>query len=312
MPTTPKYSFIMPAYKGQFIRESIDSILNQTYQDFELVIVDDASPDDLQSIVSEYNDNRIRFYRNAENIGGKDLVAQWNHCLEYAQGEWVILATDDDTYEPKFLSTADDMLTRYSHVDIFRARICPCDANGNILFMESCMPEYTSLEEFFYMMYNGLFGGIPQYLYRKSALHNIGGFCALPKAYGSDDLTALMLAKNGIATSGTCLVKFRYSGMNISSDGKYAIEKLHARFLLFERIYSTIIPLLSNSTQYARYYADRMLPHFPFFAKRVLVKYYRVIPLFQRHKYIYWIWNHTPYLNKRNKYSLIYRIYMKV
>ena len=154
MPTTPKYSFIMPAYKGQFIRESIDSILNQTYQDFELVIVDDASPDDLQSIVSEYNDNRIRFYRNAENIGGKDLVAQWNHCLEYAQGEWVILATDDDTYEPKFLSTADDMLTRYSHVDIFRARICPCDANGNILFMESCMPEYTSLEEFFYMMYN--------------------------------------------------------------------------------------------------------------------------------------------------------------
>lgn len=311
MPTSPKYSFIMPAYKGQFIRESIESILKQTHKDFELIVVDDASPDNLCEIVSEYKDSRIRFYRNEHNIGGADLVAQWNHCLEYARGEWVILATDDDLYESEFLSTADDVLSKHPQVDIFRGRICPCDVDGNIQFVEACMPEYTSLEEFFYLMYNGLFGGIPQYVYRKSALLNIGGFASLPKAYGSDDLTALLLARNGIAASGLHLVKFRYSGINISSENKFAIEKLFARFLLFEHIYTDIIPSLQSTDVYSLYFKNRIVPHFPYIAKRVLLKYFHLIPLSQCHNYIHWIWEHTPYLNKRNKYSLIYRLYFK-
>ena len=46
-PTAIKYSFVLPAYKSQFLKESIDSILAQSYKDFELIIVDDASPDDI-------------------------------------------------------------------------------------------------------------------------------------------------------------------------------------------------------------------------------------------------------------------------
>ena len=80
-----KYSFVLPAYKARFFREALDSILAQTYKDFELIIVNDASPEDLDSIVKSYDDPRIRYYVNEHNIGGKDLVAQWNHCLEYAE-----------------------------------------------------------------------------------------------------------------------------------------------------------------------------------------------------------------------------------
>lgn len=310
MNNTPKYSFVMPAYKGQFIRESIQSILNQDYKNFELVVVDDASPDNLESIVSEFQDERIRFYRNEKNIGGSDLVAQWNHSLEYARGEWVILATDDDTYESEFLSTADDVLTRYPQVSIFRARICPCDVEGNIISVEACIPEYASLEEFFYMMYHGLFGGIPQYVFRKSALSAIGGFFSMPKAYGADDMTTLLLAKNGIATSGKHLVKFRYSGLNISSDNNCVEEKLHARFLMFENIYKLIIPSLSAKNIYNAYFI-RQMSHFHSYAKKVLLKYFRRIPIHQRHKYIHWIWNHTPYLDSRNKMTMILRVYLK-
>ena len=57
---TIKYSFVLPAYKAKYFREAIDSILNQTYADFELVIVNDASPEDLDSIVNSYDDKRIR------------------------------------------------------------------------------------------------------------------------------------------------------------------------------------------------------------------------------------------------------------
>ena len=70
-----KYSFVLPAYKARFFREAIESILNQTYSEFELIIVNDASPEDLDSIVNSYSDERIRYYRNKENIGGRDIDA---------------------------------------------------------------------------------------------------------------------------------------------------------------------------------------------------------------------------------------------
>ena len=53
----PKYSFVLPAYKARFFREALDSILAQTYKDFELIIVNDASPEDLDSIVKSYDDH---------------------------------------------------------------------------------------------------------------------------------------------------------------------------------------------------------------------------------------------------------------
>ena len=91
-----KYSFVLPAYKAAFLREAIDSILAQSYPDFELIIVNDKSPEDLASIVDSYHDERIQYYVNAQNIGGHDLVAQWNHCITYATGKYLILASDDD------------------------------------------------------------------------------------------------------------------------------------------------------------------------------------------------------------------------
>ena len=95
-----KFSFILPAWKGRYLREAILSILNQSYSDFELIVVDDCSPDPLEKIVEAFKDPRIEYHHNEHNIGGRDLVAQWNHCLQYAHGDYVILATDDDLYEP--------------------------------------------------------------------------------------------------------------------------------------------------------------------------------------------------------------------
>lgn len=310
MQSFPKYSFVMPAYKGQFIRESILSILNQDYKDFELIVVDDASPDNLESIVSEFQDERIRFYRNEKNIGGSDLVAQWNHSLEFARGEWVVLATDDDVYEPAFLSTADYLLAQYPSVDLFHSRICHCDEQLKPFKFEPPLPDYASYEEFFYMMYHGILGGIPQYMFRLKALKDKGGFYSLPKAQGSDDISALMLAKNGVVCSGRILTRFRYSGLNMS-EGPYQKERLFARFLSYEYTYMHLIPALNKDDIFTKGYVRDLLSLFPYAAKNEIIRCMREIPLLQRHKYIHWIFEHTPYLNKRNKYSMIYRVYIK-
>ena len=107
------FSFVMPAYKGQFLYKAINSILSQTYQNFELIIINDASPYDIPGIINVFQDSRIRYKVNETNIGRKDLVSNWNHCIKFARNEYIILATDDDMFEPTFLEKASTLIKKY-------------------------------------------------------------------------------------------------------------------------------------------------------------------------------------------------------
>ena len=94
--TTPLLSFVMPAYKGQWLSSAVESILAQTYTNIELIVVNDCSPDDLDGTMAQYDDPRIRYYHNKENLGGKYLTKQWEHCIQFARGEYLVIAADDD------------------------------------------------------------------------------------------------------------------------------------------------------------------------------------------------------------------------
>ena len=85
-----KFSITIPAYKQKYLSEAIESCLAQTYQEFEVIIVDDASPEYLKSVVDKFDDTRIRYYRNEKNCGALNVVDNWNICLSYATGDYVI------------------------------------------------------------------------------------------------------------------------------------------------------------------------------------------------------------------------------
>ena len=213
-----KYSFVLPAYKARFFKEALDSILAQTYKDFELIIVNDASPEDLDSIVKNYDDSRIRYYVNEDNIGGKDLVAQWNHCLEYAKGDYVILASDDDVYSPLYLEKMDELVCKYSNIYVFRSRIQTIDSASLVLHQFGILAEKLSQIEYIYHWMKGNAGsGIGYFIFHKDTLINQGGFFNIPLAWGSDDITVVNMAKNGIVFSPHTLFSFRISGINITS-----------------------------------------------------------------------------------------------
>jgi len=90
----PLVSVCIPTYRGAaFFAATIDSVLNQTYHDFELWILDDNSPDDTQALVAKYHDPRIKYIRNAKNLGPQ---GNWNRCLELAQGKYYKLLPHDD------------------------------------------------------------------------------------------------------------------------------------------------------------------------------------------------------------------------
>lgn len=228
-----KYSFVLPAYKATFLRESIDSILNQTYKDFELIIVNDASPEDLTTIVNSYCDVRIQYYINEKNIGGSDLVAQWNHCITYAKGDYLILASDDDVYHSDYLEKMDILIDKYPNVDVFRPRVQHMNADGYIRGESGFLKEYLPYIDFLFAMNQGMVSsGLAYYIFRRVELVNIGGFVNFPSAWISDDATVIRLAKNGVVSHSEALFAFRSSELNISS-------RVNTSKLLYEKMIAT-------------------------------------------------------------------------
>jgi len=111
-------SIAMCTYNGElFIKEQIDSILNQTYCDFELVITDDGSSDKTINIVKEYQllDNRIKFFQNKTNLG---FVKNFEKAISLCTGEYIALADQDDIWKINkleiFLDEIKDTVLIYS------------------------------------------------------------------------------------------------------------------------------------------------------------------------------------------------------
>lgn len=114
---SPKVSVLIPTYNyAHFLDETIQSVLEQTFTDFELVIVDNQSTDNTPEVIEKYlHDNRVRFYRNETNLG---LMGNWNRCLEYARGEYIKFLCADDKFHPQLLEKFVAVMDQNPNVSI--------------------------------------------------------------------------------------------------------------------------------------------------------------------------------------------------
>lgn len=94
-------SIIMPSYNtGRYIADSIQSVLNQTYTDWELIIVDDCSTDNTDDVVAAFKDERICYLKNEKNRGA---AISRNRALREAKGKWIAFLDSDDIWHPEKL-----------------------------------------------------------------------------------------------------------------------------------------------------------------------------------------------------------------
>ena len=118
-------SIIMPSYNtARYISESIKSVLAQTYQNWELLIMDDCSADNTDKVVAPYlSDTRIRFFRNEQNSGA---AVSRNKALQEAKGRWIAFLDSDDLWKPEKLEKQVSFMekndyhfsyTNYSEID---------------------------------------------------------------------------------------------------------------------------------------------------------------------------------------------------
>ena len=221
-----KFSVTIPAYKDKYLKETIDSVLAQTYQNYEVVIVNDASPYDLDSIVNQYSDPRIRYFKNEKNCGAKDVVDNWNICLSHATGEYLICMGDDDNLKPRCLQDFADLIEKYPELDLYHARSEIIDDDSNFVCILEERPEWESV---YSLMYNPRNTHLGDWLFKTETLRKNGGFFKLPYGWQSDDISAFIAAaSHGVANTKEPGFQYRGNGLSISHDMKSIEDKIEA------------------------------------------------------------------------------------
>lgn len=132
MNVNDKISILMGAYNGETtLPAAIESIIGQTYLNWEMIICDDASKDSTWNIILEYSkkDPRIKPLQNSKNLG---LAATLNKCLEHATGEFIARQDADDTSESIRLEKQIDYLKAHPEIDVLSSNAFLCDENGKI------------------------------------------------------------------------------------------------------------------------------------------------------------------------------------
>lgn len=112
----PLVSVCIPVYNNaDYVGETIDSILAQTYQNIELIMVDDNSTDDSYRVLQDYakKDERVKIYRNESNLG---MSGNWNRCLELCTGEILKLVCADDLLSPQIIERELEIFEKYPEV----------------------------------------------------------------------------------------------------------------------------------------------------------------------------------------------------
>jgi glycosyltransferase involved in cell wall biosynthesis len=139
-----RVSIGLPVYNGEnYVREAIESILSQTFEDFELIISDNASTDQTEEICRSYaiQDERIRYFRNQENLGAS---SNYKRVFDLASGEFFKWAAHDDLCLPGFVSRCVEVLDHDPTVVLCYARTITIDSAGKFAKKWDARPEFGS------------------------------------------------------------------------------------------------------------------------------------------------------------------------
>ncbi len=165
----PKVSVIITTYnRPQYLKQAIESILAQTYRDFEIIVVDDGSPMDIRPILAPYG-AQVRYFRQ-KNRG---IAAARNTGLSYAAGDYIAMLDDDDAWLPDRLATQVPILDGNPALGFVSAEVLVMDAEGKVY---SHYRKPKGWNDTFGELYEGNYIHVPTVLLRKSHLLTLGGF----------------------------------------------------------------------------------------------------------------------------------------
>jgi glycosyltransferase involved in cell wall biosynthesis len=233
------FSVMVPVYnRADLIGKTLQCILNQSYEDFEISVIDDASTDNTVEIVeTKYKDPRITVIRNKENLG---LTKNWNHCLELAQGPLVQIMQSDDLIDPDYLERVNKIFNDHPEVGFVSAACRYIDSSDQIIGSPAEIPDfiYEAGDDAVTAILTLGFPHVSSIIMRKSALSQIGN---INEAiwHGPDvEFDARLASKFDYYKIGKVCTSFRRHGANRGNLEYLRKDYLAAHILKFNLAWS--------------------------------------------------------------------------
>jgi glycosyltransferase involved in cell wall biosynthesis len=289
-----RVSIIIPTYNRSFyLKESIESILNQDYNDIEIIISDNNSTDDTGIVVQNFKDERILYFKNQINLG---VVANHNLAIEKCTGEFIHIFSDDDIMLERCISEKVKILNKYSSVGLVHSSVRTIneygiitknyhwgiDILGNDKFLrKSELQERNSISDFLFNNWNIVC--MPSVLVRRNVIDEIGMFNVRLKYLCDWDLWLRIATKSSFYYLNQTLVSYRQHDSNIFKEN----NSVNSLIELFE-MKKALIP------KYNFIYKFKMLLDSKAQIERYLGRFDRVVFLKIFFKIFFWP---IPFLN---------------
>lgn len=225
---------VIPAYKAEFFGVALDSLANQTDQQFRVYVCDDAGSPALQTIAAAYESHLdMVYHRFEQNLGGVSLVKHWRRSIELSSEPWVWLFSDDDIADKncvsKFYETLTETGERYA---VYRFNTLRIDSQGKVIRINPPHPHTEASPDYIYhILTNQRSSYVPEHIFKRAIYDQNHGFVEFPLAWCSDHATWATFGRDtGIRTIQGSHVRWRQSDNNITSlvDAGIARQKLEA------------------------------------------------------------------------------------
>ncbi len=230
MLTSPKFSVIIPTYNyGHYLAEAIRSVLDQTFLDFEVIVVDDGSADNTSQVVADYGDAVQYIYQ--ENRG---YAAARNLAIRHSSGELIAFLDADDAWLPQKLELQAAYLDRHPEVGVVSANCYYMDAQGNITGVMPGKPQATGWI-FERILLTGNFIAMPTVGIRRQCFETSGLFDESLRTTVDWDLWLRLSRKFPFGYINQYLAKYRLHPANMH---KQAHIKARDTLAIFDKLYS--------------------------------------------------------------------------
>lgn len=181
-PTRPSVTVAIPTRnRAKWLLQAVESVLAQTYEDFQLLICDNASEDETAAVIADVADDRVRYVRSEQNIG---MIANCNRAVELATTDLVIVVPDDDLLRANYLAATVPLLERSPTVGVVHTGHEIIDSNGHELpgagSASNSSPLFERGEDFIRRTMSARWGTIcwTSALFRREAFFDAGGLRA--------------------------------------------------------------------------------------------------------------------------------------
>jgi glycosyltransferase involved in cell wall biosynthesis len=172
----PLVTIAIPTYNraNSFLKASLNSAINQTYQNIEIIVSDNCSTDNTESVVKSFNDRRIRYFRQKENIGA---IPNTNYCLHQAKGVYFTQLHDDNLIDNDFIEICLKSVNYSSDIGIIRTGTRIIDSEDNVLREYPNMAKGLSPGAYFRAYFSGATASyLCSILFNTKRVREIGGF----------------------------------------------------------------------------------------------------------------------------------------